>query len=208
MSGSWASSGIGIRTCLASSTRSSVRSRAPPMPGRSNARTSKRRATTLRARLERSLLLRREVGEGGISGLLKGNESGGHSWLRSGRPRYCRRPVVGCRVKAPPAGEGGHHLASRSGTPAAAGTPPGSPTLGWYTCGTPWMSRGPGSPATSWAGYQGQRLGTATCCSVPRPPGPASHPTPLRSSGAPVFDRVEQLSQALNALLTSPRRAG
>jgi hypothetical protein len=48
--------------------------------------------------LERSLLLRREVGEGGISGLLKGNESGGHSWLRSGRPRYCRRPVVGCRV--------------------------------------------------------------------------------------------------------------
>jgi hypothetical protein len=75
--------------------------------------------------LERSLLLRREVGEGGISGLLKGNESGGHSWLRSGRPRYCRRPVVGCRVKAPPAGEGGHHPASRSGTPAAAGTPPG-----------------------------------------------------------------------------------
>jgi hypothetical protein len=35
-----------------------------------------------------------------------------------------------------------------------------------------------------------------------------SHPTPLRSSGAPVFDRIEQLSQALNALLTAPRRAG
>jgi hypothetical protein len=50
VSGSWASSGIGIPTCPATSTRSSVRSRAPPMPGRSHARTSKRRATTLRAR--------------------------------------------------------------------------------------------------------------------------------------------------------------
>jgi hypothetical protein len=50
VSGSWASSGIGIPTCPATSTRSSVQSRAPPMPGRSNARTSKRRATTLRAR--------------------------------------------------------------------------------------------------------------------------------------------------------------
>jgi hypothetical protein len=35
-----------------------------------------------------------------------------------------------------------------------------------------------------------------------------SHPTPLRSSGAPVFDRIEQLSQALDPLLTARRRAG
>ena len=35
-----------------------------------------------------------------------------------------------------------------------------------------------------------------------------SHPTPLRSSGAPVLDPIEQLSQALKALLTPPRRAG
>ena len=32
-----------------------------------------------------------------------------------------------------------------------------------------------------------------------------SHPTPLRSSGAPVFDRTEELSQALNPLLSQPR---
>ena len=32
-----------------------------------------------------------------------------------------------------------------------------------------------------------------------------SHPTPLRSSGAPVFDRIKELSQALNPLLTQPR---
>jgi hypothetical protein len=32
-----------------------------------------------------------------------------------------------------------------------------------------------------------------------------SQPTPLRSSGAPVFDRIEQLSQALTPLLTPPR---
>ena len=35
-----------------------------------------------------------------------------------------------------------------------------------------------------------------------------SQPTPLRSSGAPVFDRIGQLSQALDPLLTAPRRAG
>jgi hypothetical protein len=35
-----------------------------------------------------------------------------------------------------------------------------------------------------------------------------SQPTPLRSSGAPVFDQIEELSQALNPLLTAPRRAG
>jgi hypothetical protein len=32
-----------------------------------------------------------------------------------------------------------------------------------------------------------------------------SHPTPLRGSGAPVFDQIEQLSQALDPLLTPPR---
>jgi hypothetical protein len=35
-----------------------------------------------------------------------------------------------------------------------------------------------------------------------------SQPTRLRSSGAPVLDQIEQLSQALNPLLTPPRRAG
>jgi hypothetical protein len=32
-----------------------------------------------------------------------------------------------------------------------------------------------------------------------------SHPTPVRSSGAPVFDRIQELSQALNPLLTRPQ---
>jgi hypothetical protein len=32
-----------------------------------------------------------------------------------------------------------------------------------------------------------------------------SHPTPLRGSGAPVFDQIQQLRQALNPLLTPPR---
>jgi hypothetical protein len=32
-----------------------------------------------------------------------------------------------------------------------------------------------------------------------------SHPTPLRSSGALGFDRIQELSQALNPLLTRPQ---
>ena len=32
-----------------------------------------------------------------------------------------------------------------------------------------------------------------------------SQPTPLRGSGAPVFDQFEELSEALNPLLTQPR---
>ena len=32
-----------------------------------------------------------------------------------------------------------------------------------------------------------------------------SHPTPLGSSGAPVFDQIDQLSQALNPLLAPSR---
>ena len=32
-----------------------------------------------------------------------------------------------------------------------------------------------------------------------------SQPTPLHGSGVPVFDRIQQLSQALNPLLTPPR---
>jgi hypothetical protein len=32
-----------------------------------------------------------------------------------------------------------------------------------------------------------------------------SQPTPLRSSGAPVFDQTEQLNKALEPLLTPPR---
>ena len=32
-----------------------------------------------------------------------------------------------------------------------------------------------------------------------------SHPTPLRSSGARVFDRIEELSQALTRCSTQPR---
>jgi hypothetical protein len=31
-----------------------------------------------------------------------------------------------------------------------------------------------------------------------------SHPTPLRSSGVPVFDRIQELSQAITPLLTHP----
>jgi hypothetical protein len=31
-----------------------------------------------------------------------------------------------------------------------------------------------------------------------------SHPTPLRSAGAPVFDQIQRLSQALDPLLTPP----
>jgi hypothetical protein len=34
-----------------------------------------------------------------------------------------------------------------------------------------------------------------------------SHPTPLRSSGAPVFDQIQRLSKALDPLLTPPRQA-
>jgi hypothetical protein len=68
------------------------------------------------------------------------------------------------------------------------------------------MSRGPGWPATSRAGYQGSDWDSYLLF------GPeatwTSQPTPLRSSGAPVLDQIEQLSQALNALLTPPRRAG
>jgi hypothetical protein len=32
-----------------------------------------------------------------------------------------------------------------------------------------------------------------------------SHPTPLRGSGAPVFDQIQELSQAITPLLTPPR---
>ena len=32
-----------------------------------------------------------------------------------------------------------------------------------------------------------------------------SHPTPLRGSGTPVFDRIQELSQAITPLLTPPR---
>jgi hypothetical protein len=111
VSGSWASSGIGIPTCPVTSTRSSVRSRAPRCrAGPTHANQGGEQPPSgpaPRAQLAPPPGGRRRRHQR----LLKGNESGGHSWLRSGRPRSCRRPVVGCLVKAPPAGEGGHHPA-------------------------------------------------------------------------------------------------
>lgn len=54
-------------------------------------------------------------------------------------------------------------------------------------------------------GYQGSDWDSYLLCG----PGATwqSHPTPLRSAGAPVFDQIQRLSQALDPLLIPPRQA-
>jgi hypothetical protein len=154
--------------------------------------------------LERSLLLRREVGEGGISGLLKGNESGGHSWLAAGGPDTAggRWSGAGSRL----------HPRVREATTQQAGRgrpqPLGRRRADRPSGGTPVGRQGclGGLVGRQRPGLPGQRLGQLPAV---RSRGHLDQPPdPLRSSAAPVLDRIEQLSQALNALLTPPRRAG
>ena len=91
---------------------------------------------------------------------------------------------------------------SRSGTPAAAGDAAGltDPRVAHL-----WDAKDVSGAwlAGNVQGFQGSDWDTYLLF------GPeatwTSHPTPLRSSGAPVFDRIPELSQALNPLLTRPQ---
>jgi hypothetical protein len=252
VSGSWASSGIGIPTCPATSTRSSVRSRAPPMPGRSNAperpppvmtdpgpppapaAASRRRRRRPLGFLAVCLLVLLLVA-GWLYVFAPVLAPPGVTLGRPARGRGPADPVQRRPRPAPPDRDLLAHLTGlstrrqvgavpdpegpSSGAPAGlchlgqqagrgrpqplgrrrADRPSGGPPVGRQGCLGGLVGR-------QRAGLPGQRLGQLPA--VRSQATWTSHPTPLRSSGAPVLDRIEQLSQALNALLTPPRRAG
>jgi hypothetical protein len=201
VSGSWASSGIGIPTCPATSTRSSVRSRAPPMPGRSNARTSKRRATTLRARSSSaacssagrsakaasaacSKAMRAADTPGSAAG---GPDTAGGRWSGAGSRLHPRVREATTQQ----AGRGRPQPLGRR----RANRPSGGTPVGRQGCLGGLAGRQRPGRATRAA------TGTATCCSVPRPPGPATRPP----CAAPVLRSLtESSSSARPSTRSSP----